>query len=41
VTFVFVAVQNTPQTPGWVSLTLSDGYRNEGNLVLTRFDGHR
>jgi hypothetical protein len=33
VTFVLVAVESTSLTPGWVSLTFSDGYTNAGNLL--------
>jgi hypothetical protein len=33
VTFVFVAVETGPTTPGWVSFSLSDGYTNAGPLV--------
>jgi hypothetical protein len=33
VTFVLLAVESTPLTPSWVSLTFSDGYSNAGNLL--------
>jgi hypothetical protein len=33
VTFVFVAVETGPTTPGWVSFAFSDGYTNAGPLL--------
>jgi hypothetical protein len=33
VTFVFVALETGPTTPGWVSFAFSDGYTNAGTLV--------
>jgi hypothetical protein len=33
VTFVFVAIETGPTTPGWVSFTFSDGYTNAGTLT--------
>jgi parallel beta-helix repeat protein len=33
VTFVFVALETGPTTPGWVSFIFSDGYANAGNLL--------
>lgn len=33
VSFVFVAVETSPTTPGWVSFTFSDGYNNAGYLI--------
>jgi hypothetical protein len=33
VSFVLVEVESTPLTPGWVSLTFSDGYANAGDLL--------
>jgi len=32
-TFVFVALETGPTTPGWVSFAFSDGYTNAGTLV--------
>jgi hypothetical protein len=31
--FVFVALETGPGTPGWVSFTLGDGYHNAGPLL--------
>jgi hypothetical protein len=33
VTFVFVAVETSPTTPGWVSFAFGDGYVSAGNLI--------
>ena len=33
VSFVFVALETGPTTPGWVSFVFSDGYTNAGNLL--------
>ena len=33
ISFVFVAVESGPTTPGWVSFTFSDGYSNAGPLL--------
>lgn len=33
VTFVFIALETGPTTPGWVSFAFSDGYTNAGTLV--------
>jgi hypothetical protein len=33
VSFVFVAIETGPTTPGWVSFTFSDGYANAGPLL--------
>lgn len=33
VSFVFVALETGPTTPGWVSFIFSDGYTNSGNLI--------
>jgi parallel beta helix pectate lyase-like protein/uncharacterized protein DUF1565 len=33
VSFVFVAIETGPTTPGWVSFTFSDGYTNAGPLL--------
>jgi len=33
VSFVFVALETRPTTPGWVSFSFSDGYTNAGILV--------
>jgi hypothetical protein len=33
VTFIFVALETGPTTPGWVSFAFSDGYTNAGTLV--------
>lgn len=33
VSFVLVALESGPTTPGWVSLAFSDGYTNSGNLL--------
>jgi hypothetical protein len=33
VSFVFVALETGPTTPGWVSFAFSDGYTNAGTLV--------
>jgi hypothetical protein len=32
-TFVFVAVETGPTTPGWVSFAFGDGYVSAGNLI--------
>jgi hypothetical protein len=34
VAFVFVALESAPGAPGWVSLQLSDGFANAGNLLI-------